>query len=225
MKKVKSRFLLIDKFISFILKRKLLLLSCISCVFILFTPLASFAANTPTFLSPIEIKSGLSITQIAQSLISLALLSAFLERAIEIAFKISDKKPVNEKELVNEERRKKCITAFTLVAGICISAIGIRGLEPFFTLSNNPQGNLFRGVDIFLTGTIIAGGTAGIHKILTSLTAFLDVTKASAKAEKATAEEATAVAKKATAEAKKATAEAEKATAETEKELRSITGG
>jgi hypothetical protein len=40
-------------------------------------------------------------------------------------------------------------------------------------------------MDICLTGILISGGTAGIHEILTSLTAFLDVTKASSKKETA----------------------------------------
>jgi hypothetical protein len=165
------------------IKRKFLFSSCIACVFVLIAPVASFAANTPAFLNPIEIKSEFNIAQIAQSLTSLALLSVFLERAIEIISKILDK----DKIIMPEPQRDKWIPFVTLLMGIGISAIGIRGLEPLFILKNDLQGNLFRLVDIVLTGTLISGGTAGIHEILTSLTAFLDVTKVSAEAGKAKA--------------------------------------
>jgi hypothetical protein len=180
-------------------------------------PLASFAASS-TFASPIDIKPG-SLTQIAQPLTALALLSTFLERTIEIVSAIFD----NEKKKMSEDWRKKLIPVITLVIGIMISFIGIRGLEPFFMVPDNPQGNWFRGIDIILTGTVISGGTAGIHKILTSLTAFLDVTKASAEAEKdstkvkAEAGKASASAEIAKAEAEKASASAEIVKAEAEK--------
>jgi hypothetical protein len=165
-------------------KKNFLLLLCLACVSVIFSPLASFAANTQTFLSPIEIKSEFNIAQIAQSLTALALLSTFLERAIEITSKILDK----DKIIMPEAQRTKWIPFLTLLIGIGISAIGIRGLEPFFSVNNDFQGSLFRLVDIVLTGTLISGGTAGIHEILTSLTAFLDVTKVSAEAGKAKAE-------------------------------------
>lgn len=166
------------------LKKNFLILLCISCASVILTPLVSFATNVPTFLNPIETKSEFNIAQTAQSLTSLALLSVFLERAIEIVSKILDK----DKIIMSEVQRDKWIPFVTLLMGIGISAIGIRGLEPFFSLKNDLQGNLFRLVDIVLTGTLISGGTAGIHEILTSLTAFLDVTKVSAEAGKAKAE-------------------------------------
>jgi hypothetical protein len=158
---------------------KLLFYPCITFTLLLLTPIASLANNDPTFLNPIEIKVGLTITQIAQSLTALALISVFLERAMEIISKILDE----EKKIMKEAQRRKWVPLITLAIGIIISAIGIRGLEPFFTLSNNPQVNLFRFMDIALTGILISGGTSGIHKILTSLTAFLDVTKASSEVE------------------------------------------
>jgi hypothetical protein len=198
-------------------KKRFLFLLCIACISIILTPLASFAAS-PNFASPIDIKPG-SLTQIAQSLTALALLSTFLERAIEIVSKILD----NDKTKMSENWREKLIPVITLVIGIMISFTGIRGLEPFFTVPDNPQGNWFRGIDIILTGTVISGGTAGIHKILTSLTAFLDVTKASAEAEKdstkvkAEAGKASASAEIAKAEAEKASASAETVKAEAEK--------
>jgi hypothetical protein len=167
----------------FTFKNKFFLLATIASILVLLTPVVSFAANTPTFLSPIEIKSDFSINQVVQSLTSLSLLSVFLERGIEIVSKILDK----DKIIMPEVQREKWIPFVTLIMGIGISAIGIRGLEPFFSLNNDLQGNLFRLVDIVLTGTLISGGTAGIHEILTSLTAFLDVTKVSAEAGKAKA--------------------------------------
>jgi hypothetical protein len=166
------------------IKKNFSFLLCIACVFTLLTPLASLAINTPTFLRPIAIKSEFNIANIIQSLAALALISVFLERAIEIVSKISDQ----DKIIMSEDQRIKWVPLVTLIIGIGISAIGIRGLEPFFSLNNDLQGSLFRLVDIILTGTLISGGTAGIHEILTSLTAFLDVTKVSAEAGKAKAE-------------------------------------
>jgi hypothetical protein len=192
-----------------------LLLLCIACVLVLVTPLASlasFAIPIPTFLSPIGVKSEFNIANIVQSLAALALLSVFLERAIEIVSNIFDQ----DKNIMSEDQRIKWVPLVTLIVGIIISSIGIRGLEPFFTVINNEQGNLFRLIDIILTGTVISGGTAGIHKILTSLTAFLDVTKASAEAEKDSAK-VKAEAGQASASAEIAKAEAEKAGHELEK--------
>jgi hypothetical protein len=184
----------------FAFKNKFFLLAVITSLSVFLTPVASFAANAPTFLNPIEIKSEFNIAQVAQSLTSLALLSVFLERAIEIVSKILDK----DKIIMPEAQRAKWIPFFTLLVGIGISAIGIRGLEPFFSLNNDLQGSLFRLVDIILTGTLISGGTAGIHEILTSLTAFLDVTKVSAEAGKAKAEAEKASHELATVEHEKA---------------------
>ncbi len=168
----------------YMIKKKISLLLCIACVFVLLTPLASLAVNTPTFLSPIAIKSEFNIANIVQSLAALVLLSVFLERAIEIVSKIFDQ----DKNIMSEDQRIKWVPLVTLIIGIGISAVGIRGLEPFFSINNDSQGNLFRLIDIVLTGTLISGGTAGIHEVLTSLTAFLDVTKVSAEAGKAKAE-------------------------------------
>jgi hypothetical protein len=211
---------------SFVLKKRFLFLLCIACISIILIPLASFAGDSSTFVpNSIGIKSE-SITQIAQPLTALALISTFLERAIEIAFDFFD----NKREKMLEKSRKEIIPRITLVIGIAISWIGIRGLEPFFTIPDNLQGDFFRGVDVILTGTIISGGTAGIHKILTSLTAFLDVTKESAEAEKVKVEagktsvevenakvEAEKASVKVKAEAENAKAEAEKAGYELEK--------
>jgi uncharacterized membrane protein (DUF441 family) len=172
-----------NEFIACVFNKKVLFLPCIAFTLILLIPLASFAADTPTFFSPLAIKPG-SINQFVQPLAALALLSVFLERAMEIASKSFDE----GKKIMSEVKRKKWVPLITLVLGILISLIGVRGLEPFFEVGNNPQGNLFRFIDVVLTGTLISGGTAGIHKILTSLTAFLDVNKVSAEAEKAKVE-------------------------------------
>ena len=58
-----------------------------------------------------------------------------------------------------------------LIAGLIISAVGLRSLQPLFNNGDaawfkTAQGHLFVAVDIFLTGTLLAGGSDGIHWIV-----------------------------------------------------------
>ena len=63
------------------------------------------------------------------------------------------------------------------VLGFIISMIGIRALEPLvdsgtFQNLGEVQQNMFRMVDIFITGGLLAGGSDGIHKITEILRDF-----------------------------------------------------
>ena len=63
------------------------------------------------------------------------------------------------------------------VLGFIISMIGIRALEPLvdsgtFQNLGEVQQNMFRMVDIFITGGLMAGGSDGIHKITEILRDF-----------------------------------------------------
>jgi hypothetical protein len=165
---------LVNKFIYFMFNKRFLFLLCCACGFVLLTPLASLAAGDYYLLNDIPIKDNINIAKITQVLTILMLVSIVLERAIEI---------IVQALTLQEDAKKRWVPLVTFLLGILISLIGIRGLEPFFTVPKDGQGNLFRFMDVGLTGILISGGTAGIHKILTSLTAFLDVTKASSEKE------------------------------------------
>jgi hypothetical protein len=178
---------LANKAIYSMFNKRFLFLPCIACTFVLLTPLASLAleqAATQEWLwsfPPIVPQEKFNIAQITQSLAALALVSAFLERGIEIFFRIFYPPSPNptDQERKNKQQQTQ-ITSF--IGGIIISMIGVRGLEPLFIAPSNIwQLSVFRGIDILLTGIIISEGTGGVHNILTSLTAFLAATEEESK--------------------------------------------
>jgi hypothetical protein len=169
----KNNFLA-NKTIYSMFNKRFLFLLCIACTFVLLTPLASLA-QIPVF-NPIAAKSDLSITQITQSLTALIVVSAFLERAIEIVFRLKFLSKIKD------EKKQQWTQIIRFVAGLFISIIGIRGLAPLFNDITDPsQKTLFGFVDTVMTGIIISEGSGGVHNILTSLTAFLDVTEKESK--------------------------------------------
>lgn len=138
----------------------------------------------------IKLKEEFGINQVSQTLTILLLISSFLERALEVyvlTFRnINDAVQTSE---YKDETRKIALWA-ALTAGILISVIGIRGIEPFIILDskNNWQNSWFRILDIFLTGAVIAGGSDVIHKILQVFTTFMEAIATSNKAVKVQAE-------------------------------------
>ena len=66
--------------------------------------------------------------------------------------------------------------------GLCVSAAGIRVLEPLvdpvsFNKLDAFQRVWFAGLDIVITGALLAGGSEGLHKIVSLFTTFLDERK------------------------------------------------
>ncbi len=73
-----------------------------------------------------------------------------------------------------------------LAFGIVISALGIRGLEPFFEPSAfgklpSAQHALLSGVDVLLTGALLGGGADGLHKLVSVFTNYMDAAAKKAK--------------------------------------------
>jgi hypothetical protein len=84
-----------------------------------------------------------------------------------------------------ETRQVAFVSALAL--GIVISALGIRGLEPFFepnSFATLPSGQhiLLRGVDVLLTGALLGGGADGLHKLVSVFTNYMDSAAKRAKA-------------------------------------------
>jgi hypothetical protein len=160
------------------LKPNFLFPLCIAFIFVVLTPLASFANGTPqpaSLFPPILPKQELNIAQITQSLTALTLASALLERAIDIVFRSFLPK---EKDEIKQQNTQ----IIRFFAGLLISAIGVRVLEPLFIAPTADwQLFLFRLLDFLLTGIIISEGSGGVHNLLTSLTAFLDASEKKSK--------------------------------------------
>lgn len=68
----------------------------------------------------------------------------------------------------------------SLIFGVLISLAGVRTLEPL-VVDLKPllplQVGVFRACDVFLTGGLIAGGSGGIHQVVSAFTSFMDATK------------------------------------------------
>lgn len=59
--------------------------------------------------------------------------------------------------------------------GLLVSISGVRALDPLLSSPiGDAQGILFQGVDILLTASLIAGGSEGIHKIMTVYKRFME---------------------------------------------------
>jgi hypothetical protein len=151
------------------LKPNFLFPLCIAFIFVVLTPLASFANGTPqpaSLFPPILPK---------QELTALTLASALVERAIDIVFRSFLPK---EKDEIKQQNTQ----IIRFFAGLLISAIGVRVLEPLFIAPTADwQLFLFRLLDFLLTGIIISEGSGGVHNLLTSLTAFLDASEKKSK--------------------------------------------
>jgi len=68
-----------------------------------------------------------------------------------------------------------------LIAGVLTSAVGIRVLQPLVSWDLEIVGwqkFLFHFVDIAVTGALLAGGSDGLHKLVSIFTDFFDQTRA-----------------------------------------------
>ena len=172
-------------------------------VIILVITSSLFSSHIGRVIGPIKSQE-FGINQVSQILTLLTLVALFFERALEVFVltfrKLDEQKyelelrsfgtPENQKKLDNYKDETRKITLWAaLLGGVLISMVGVRGLESFVTLTsntNNWQLSLFRILDILLTGTVIAGGSDAIHKILQVFTTFMDAVAISNKAQAAT---------------------------------------
>jgi hypothetical protein len=71
----------------------------------------------------------------------------------------------------HRDATRQLATPVSLVIGLVISTIGLRSLQPLFDKADaawltSAQGHVFVVVDILVTGTLLAGGSDGIHWII-----------------------------------------------------------
>lgn len=92
---------------------------------------------------------------------------------------------IDELEAVKKEQTEymsdtqRIAVGITLAFGLLISAVGIRSLHIFVDAPNLTEGFqavVFRLIDVFLTGGLIAGGSKGIHKLSQVFGNFMDTT-------------------------------------------------
>lgn len=86
---------------------------------------------------------------------------------------------LHDENILRDEYRSgtmKFAFSASMALGILISAVGIRILAQMFqwTLLNEAQQSWFMFTDVLITGALIAGGSAGIHKITKVLSNFLE---------------------------------------------------
>ena len=81
---------------------------------------------------------------------------------------------------------KQMAFLLALALGMAISAVGLRGLE-FFVDPNSlhlpsQQMVVFRGLDVLVTGALLAGKADGLHKMVLVFTSYVDKSTEKAKA-------------------------------------------
>lgn len=104
---------------------------------------------------------------------TLFLVATFMERAAEVfvaSFAEGDKK-----------QTQRSVFIATMVLGVAVSALGVRGLYPLVDLDQwkdvpRFQRSLFHAVDVFLTAGLLAGGSDGIHKLINVFTVWFETT-------------------------------------------------
>jgi hypothetical protein len=140
-----------------------------------------------------------SATDFVQMMTPLILVALFVERALEIVIKglygqgeemlrhQAKANPAMEAHRVQYKAHTRKV-AFTtaLLMCIAIAAVGVRALGQLVdpavleTLTGT-QRAVFASIDIMLTGTLLAGGADGLHKLVTLFTNTLDAQNAKLK--------------------------------------------
>ena len=142
---------------------------------------------------------------VARLLTPLILTSLFIERALEVlltpwrgpdadelkrkieaakAEATADEASASswEQKLLQHRASTRQLAFLTgLALGTLISALGLRAMQPFFepkafqTLPPTQQ-TLLTGIDVLVSGALLAGGADGLHKVVSVFTNFFDQT-------------------------------------------------
>jgi hypothetical protein len=133
-----------------------------------------------------------SPAEFVQTMTPFLLVSLFVERALEILVKgfygegeailrrAAKDKPEVHTALVRykEHTRRFAFTAGVLIC-VAIAGVGLRIMEQLadpaeFALLSNLQRTVFQTIDVLLTGTLLAGGADGMHKLVNIATNAMD---------------------------------------------------
>lgn len=166
--------------------------------------LALIAVRNP----PLVAFKQLSVEHVVGTLAGLALISAFLERAVEVfvaAWRVGEQQQleIKLKRMMAARSRSDDVrdcrlqisrfrhetriyaVAASLILGILVSLAGVRALAAIVESGQAGQGlwheNLFNVLDVLITGALLSGGADAIHKGVSTFTTFMETTKTRAK--------------------------------------------
>ena len=142
----------------------------------------------------------LTLQSILGVLTPLLAISLFLERALEVFIGVkrepkraelaravdaakAAEKATCEQDLANYKSETGTLTLYVgVLGGLLISVAGVRCLWPLLDQSSlipdSTQFSLFNTMDVFLTAGLLAGGSEGIHRIMSVLTDWLSEKRA-----------------------------------------------
>jgi hypothetical protein len=155
----------------------------------------------------VPFRSDISPTLIAGILMPLAVVALFMERALEVLltpwrhntvdqFLVQMKSAESagvptadlaEKLTLHKSETRELAFLAGLALGTVVSAAGVRSLQPLidtqqFTSLSSLQRNTLAGIDVVMTAALLAGGSDGLHRIVSMFTTFFDRTKEKVKA-------------------------------------------
>jgi hypothetical protein len=97
----------------------------------------------------------------------------------ELNARLSDLNDKERRRIAYKSETRTIALWTSLLFGLLISILGVRLIEPLMIIDDviNPiQVNIFRCLDILLTGGLISGGSEGIHKLIQVIVDFLEAT-------------------------------------------------
>jgi len=132
------------------------------------------------------------LTNVGQTMAPLFAISAIIERAVEVVITAwRDGGALDVEHAPREKARYKLRTQqlsfiVSLVLSLGASLVGVRALSALLAKLPDTvslaQRNSVAVFDILITALLLAGGADGIHKVVSTITNFLDTTKERANA-------------------------------------------
>lgn len=142
----------------------------------------------------------ISLESVMEVLTPLFLAALFIERAVEVYAGVS-REPVKQKRIkeaevlsgddqenakaqVDEFKQETAKKAFILsfLLGVAVASVGIRSLwpllDPTVLVPETVQFRALNLVDVVITGGMLAGGSAGIHLMISPITDWLQLKRA-----------------------------------------------
>ncbi|HYR88886.1 MAG TPA: hypothetical protein VE422_32720 [Terriglobia bacterium] len=155
----------------------------------------------------VPFRPDISPALIAGILMPLAVVALFMERALEVLltpwrrstvdqFEVQMKAAeaagapttdLAEKLTLHKGETRELAFLSGLALGTLVSAAGVRSLQPLidlqqFTGLSMLQRNALTGIDVVMTASLLAGGSDGLHRIVSIFTTLFDRTKEKVKA-------------------------------------------
>jgi hypothetical protein len=150
----------------------------------------------------VPFRPDISIAMLSGILLPLVVVSLFMERALEVLLTPWRRNAVDhfevqmrtaeaagaptahleEKLTLHKSETRELAFLAGLALGTVVSAAGVRSLQPLidtqqFIALSSLQRNALAGIDVVMTAALLAGGSDGLHRIISIFTTFFDRTK------------------------------------------------